>query len=279
MEKSLIIQRIKELSKKDYLDSESNRILFEQYEEDRKNGISPDKSDARTLLIVGNERLIYLCMARKFGISNPEQDMDQYGAGMIGLIKAIDKYDLAKGVAFSTYATYVITNQIGMEYRKINKRYMTETNCVRLEDYMLSAEDEHNNLKFEHILGEEDSFIEDIIHEETLKQIYNNMKYLTQIEKDCLTHGLGLFGNDRLTQIEIAKRMGINQSAVSKSIKSAIHKLKIMTLGNDMLSSEDLFFKQKLINANGPLRQRKVPNLQQITVLGAESDDIKVKNA
>lgn len=278
MEKSLIRQRIKELSKKDYLDSDSNKLLFEQYAKDIENGIPPDSSEARTLLIIGNERLIYLCMTRKFGISNPEQEMDQYGAGMIGLIKAIDKFDLSKGIAFSTYATYVITNQIGMEYRKINRRFMTETNCVRLDDYMLSVDDEHNNLKFEHILGEEDTFIEDILYQETLQQIYNNMKYLTQTEKDCLTYSLGLFGNDRLSQVEIAERIGINQSGVSKSVKNAIHKLKIMMFSNEMLSSEDLIFKQKLINADGPLRQRKVTNLQQITVLNAENDDIKVKN-
>ena len=67
MEKSLIQKRIKELSNKDYLDGKSNLMLFKEYEQDKMKNIPLEDSDSRTLLIMGNERLVYLAM-KKYGV-------------------------------------------------------------------------------------------------------------------------------------------------------------------------------------------------------------------
>ena len=254
MEKSLIQQRIYELSKKDYLDSQSNKLLFEQYTIDKQNNIPPEKSEARTLLIMGNERLVYISMMKHFGIPNPQPDMDQFGAGLIGLIKAIDSFDINRGIAFSTYAMHVITNQIGMEYRQINKRYMTEVNCIWLDEYMSCADDDHNNLKFEDMLGENDAFMEELLEGDDIKKIYDSFKYLDEIEKTCITHVFGLFGNKRISQAKVSNLVGLNQSSVSKIIKNAISKIKVVVQNETLLTDKELKLKQKLLKEEGPLK-------------------------
>ena len=255
MEKSLIKQRIMELSQKDHLDGKSNKILFEQYNIDKVNGVRPKDSEVRTLLIMGNEKLIYLVMTKRFGISNPQPEMEQYAAGMLGLVKAVDTYDISKGVSFSSYAISVIGNQIGMEYRKINKRHIIENVSVSLEDYVTSA-NAHNNLKFSSVIGECDTFIEQIQEDEIVNIIYRSMKYLTQQERDCLIYAFGLFGNQTLLYSDIAKKLGINRVTVGKIIKRTIKKLRIMVQTDDMLTQEELILKENLLKANGPILQK-----------------------
>ena len=91
MKEYLINKRLKELCKKrGYLSNEENLILFEEYEQFKLNNIPVEDIIARTLLILGNTRLIYFVLKKEFDIYGQCENSDEFSYGRIGLIKAVD---------------------------------------------------------------------------------------------------------------------------------------------------------------------------------------------
>lgn len=247
MENYLIKRRIYELAQKDHLDSASNELLLKQYHMDKQNNIPRDKSEARELLIVGNEKLVFSIMRDKFRICELNKDIEEYSAGMMGLVRAVDTFNIEKGVSFSTYATQVIVNQILMEYRK-QKQYSLLINKTISINEPVGNYSSGDVFLLEDHLGEEDDTTESIIREQNLKTIKNNLQYLREDECASVVYGYGLFGNKKLKQNEIARKLNINQSQVSRLMKSGCEKLKILSTNNNELSTKELEQKQKLLN-------------------------------
>ena len=233
MENYLINKKIMELSGKNYLDNESNATLFKQYYEDINNGIPLGQSEARTTLIIGNKRLIHLVLKRKFNIFNNEENFDEFSIGMIGLIRAIDNFDIDKGYLFSTYAAKVIYNEIAAHYRKLNtKSRQSDKNCVFFEDHIIK-ESEGTDISFEEVLGEPDEFIENFPKEQIKMKALQNLNYLTDKERECIIYFFGLFGHPKMIQKDIAEKMNIEQSYVSRLIKRGIYKLREACLSEE----------------------------------------------
>ena len=246
MEEIFIKKRIYELTKMDHLDSASNKLLLQQYHLDKQNSIPPDKSEARELLIMGNEKLVFRIICDTFGIYELSKDIDEYSVGMIGLVKAVDTFDINRDVAFTTYAVQVIINEIRMEYRKRKKYYTVQNKTTSIYETVGESK-EGDIFLLEDFLGEFDDTIECIIHNENMQTIQANLQYLNNAERVAVIYGYGLFGNPKLTQKEIGDIIGANQGYVSKAMRTGYNKLRILSTANSELMLEDIELKQKLL--------------------------------
>ena len=178
--------------------------------------------DARNKLIEHNLRLVVF-LAKKY--DNTIYDLeDLVSIGTIGLIKGIKTYKLDKNIKLATYASRCIDNEILMFLRK-NKKRLGE---VSFED-SINFDSEGNELKIEDIYGTD----EDIIHrciesEEEEKLLVEEILKLNDRDKSIICKRYGLFGEKELTQKELANKMSISQSYISRIEKKVIKKLKLL---------------------------------------------------
>lgn len=178
--------------------------------------------DARNKLIEHNLRLVVF-LAKKY--DNTMYDLeDLVSIGTIGLIKGIKTYKLDKNIKLATYASRCIDNEILMFLRK-NKKRMNE---ISLED-SINFDSEGNELKFEDVFGTEEDIVEKHLEdEENHKLLINEIMKLNERDKIIIEKRYGLFGNDELTQKEIANKMSISQSYISRIEKKVVKKLKLL---------------------------------------------------
>lgn len=178
--------------------------------------------EARNKLIEHNLRLVVF-LAKKY--DNTIYDLeDLVSIGTIGLIKGIKTYKLDKNIKLATYVSRCIDNEILMFLRK-NKKRLGE---VSFED-SINFDSEGNELKIEDIYGTE----EDIIHrciesEEEEKLLIEEILKLNERDKSIICKRYGLFGEKELTQKELANKMSISQSYISRIEKKVIKKLKLL---------------------------------------------------
>ena len=178
--------------------------------------------DARNKLIEHNLRLVVF-LAKKY--DNTIYDLeDLVSIGTIGLIKGIKTYKLDKNIKLATYASRCIDNEILMFLRK-NKKRLGE---VSFED-SINFDSEGNELKIEDIYGTD----EDIIHrciesEEEEKLLVEEILKLNDRDKSIICKRYGLFGEKELTQKELANKMSISLSYISRIEKKVIRKLILL---------------------------------------------------
>ena len=178
--------------------------------------------EARNKLIEHNLRLVVF-LAKKY--DNTIYDLeDLVSIGTIGLIKGIKTYKLDKNIKLATYVSRCIDNEILMFLRK-NKKRLGE---VSFED-SINFDSEGNELKIEDIYGTE----EDIIHrciesEEEEKLLIEEILKLNDRDKSIICKRYGLFGEKELSQKELANKMSISQSYISRIEKKVIKKLKLL---------------------------------------------------
>lgn len=175
--------------------------------------------EARRILIERNLRLV-AHIVKKYSLSEDTDDL--ISIGTIGLIKAIDSFDLQKGIRLATYASRCIDNELLMLLRSTKKQgrevYLYEP---------IGADKEGNEISLLDIM---DAKEEDVVGRmelaENRKKLYYFMEHaLDDREKQILSRRYGLYGNKEVTQREIAKELGISRSYVSRIEKKAISKL------------------------------------------------------
>ena len=176
---------------------------------------------ARNKLIEHNLRLVVF-LSKKYENTGVDLE-DLVSIGTIGLIKGVNTYKLDKNIKLATYASRCIDNEILMFLRK-NKRRRGE---VSFED-SLSYDSEGNELRLEDILGTEADIVTRGLEEEVEKKIlYQELRKLNARDKEIMVMRYGLFDNKELTQKEVAKKLGISQSYISRIEKKVINRLKI----------------------------------------------------
>ena len=175
---------------------------------------------ARAKLIEHNLRLVVF-LAKKY--ENTKVDLeDLVSIGTIGLIKGVNTYKLDKNIKLATYASRFIDNEILMFLRK-NKKRKGE---VSFED-SLSYDSEGNELHLEDILGTDADIVTKGLEDETdKKMLYEEINSLNDRDKQIIVLRYGLYGNDELTQKEVANLLGISQSYISRIEKKVIKRLK-----------------------------------------------------
>lgn len=142
--------------------------------------------------------------------------------GTIGLIKAVNTFDIDKNIRLSSYASRCIENEVLMYFRNSKK----SAQDMSLDD-AIDSDSDGNKLTLMDIMSVEEDFVDNLdikIKSEKLKTYID--KYLTPREKLVITLRYGLDGNDPLTQREIAKKLNISRSYVSRIERKALDTLK-----------------------------------------------------
>ena len=175
---------------------------------------------ARDKLIEHNLRLVVF-LSKKYENTGIDLE-DLVSIGTIGLIKGVNTYKLDKNIKLATYASRCIDNEILMFLRK-NKKRKGE---VSFED-SLSYDSEGNELHLEDILGTEEDIVTKGLEKETDKNLLQEeIEKLKGRDKEIMVMRYGLFGKKALTQKEVAIKLGISQSYISRIEKKIIRKLK-----------------------------------------------------
>ena len=186
-------------------------------------------SKAREKLIEHNLRLV-AHIVRKYYSQNKNQE-DLISIGSIGLIKAIDTFNISNGARFTTYAGKCIQNEILMYFRTQKK-----TGAEISINETIDVDKDGNPLTYEDVLCTEDHIAEELFTKiSSAKAVEFIMKELEdrerrscdpgQRERMVITLRYGLGDRTPLTQREIAKEMGISRSYVSRIEKGALQKI------------------------------------------------------
>lgn len=176
--------------------------------------------EAKSVLIERNLRLV-AHIVKKYTYQNKNVD-DLISIGTVGLIKAIDSFDIDKGTRLATYAARCIENEILMLFRN-NKKSKGE---VFLQD-PIGVDKEGNEICLIDVLSSgNDSVLETVENNIQIKSLYKKMDLvLTPREKKIIQMRYGLVDGKYKTQREIANMLNISRSYVSRIEKKALNKL------------------------------------------------------
>ncbi len=176
--------------------------------------------DAKNKLIEHNLRLV-VYLSKKYESSKIDLE-DLVSIGTIGLIKGINTYKIDKNIKLATYASRCIDNEILMYLRKNKKRCAD----VSLEE-SLSFDAEGNELHLEDILGTEPDIVTKPLEDDDLKCILmKEIDKLSSRDKEIMKLRYGLFGEEEITQKQLAQKLNISQSYISRIEKKVIKKIK-----------------------------------------------------
>lgn len=182
-------------------------------------------SSAKDMLIEHNLRLVVF-LAKKYENTGVDLE-DLVSIGTIGLIKGIQTFQSGKNIKLATYASRCIDNEILMHLRK-NKKTKTEVSI----DASLSLDGEGNELHLEDVLGTDADIVTKEIEQASDKKIMlQEVMKLKPRDRDIIVLRYGLLGHDELTQKEVAEKLGISQSYISRIEKKVIKRLRTV-VGN-----------------------------------------------
>lgn len=178
------------------------------------------ETDVRQILIERNLRLV-VYIARRFENTGINIE-DLISIGTIGLIKAISTYRSDKNIKLATYASRCIENEILMHLRK-NSSQRTEVSL----DEPLNTDWDGNELLLSDVLGTDADTVMRPIEADVDRQLLDAaIAKLSQREQEIIVLRFGLRGNREQTQKEVADRLGISQSYISRLEKRIISRLK-----------------------------------------------------
>ncbi|MBE3588602.1 MAG: RNA polymerase sporulation sigma factor SigK [Thermoanaerobacteraceae bacterium] len=175
---------------------------------------------ARATLIEHNLRLVAHIVKKYEGTGEDPDDL--ISIGTIGLIKAINTFNPDKGTRLATYAARCIENEILMHLRLMKKARQE----ISLYD-PVGVDKEGNEITLLEILGTHPEIVTEMVENQfELKYLLERIDQLSAQEKKVLTLRFGLSnGGVRATQREVARKLGISRSYVSRIEKRALYKL------------------------------------------------------
>lgn len=174
----------------------------------------------RKELVERNLRLV-VYIAKKFENTNSGIE-DLISIGTIGLMKAINTFDVDKNIKLATYASRCIENEILMHLRKTSKL----KNEVSIDE-PLNTDGDGNELLLSDVLGnDEDSVFKDIEDEVDRKLIIDSINKLNKREKKIMELRFGFITGNEQTQKEVADLLGISQSYISRLEKKIIVRMR-----------------------------------------------------
>lgn len=176
---------------------------------------------ARNMLIEHNMRLV-AHVVKKYQCQDYDTE-DLLSAGTIGLIKAVNTFDVDKGCRLATYAARCVENEILMLLRAGKKRAKE----VSLFEPIGTDKDGETVSLVDVIEMENPKTIDQLILDQDIKELYQAFdQKLTENEKQVISMRYGLFKGKEHTQREVAGVLGISRSYVSRIEKKAIGKLR-----------------------------------------------------
>lgn len=179
-------------------------------------------TQARELLIVHNLRLV-VYIAKKFETAGHSLE-DFISIGTIGLIKAVETFRPDRNIKLATYASRCIENEILMFLRK-SSQYRGDISI----DEPLNVDWDGNELLLSDVLGTDDDIVSRGIEQEAEREmLLDAVNSLPDREREILEYRFGLGGKKELTQKEVADKIGISQSYISRLEKKIIRKLRVV---------------------------------------------------
>ena len=175
---------------------------------------------ARQTLIERNLRLV-VYIARRFENTGVNIE-DLISIGTIGLIKAVSTFDREKNIKLATYASRCIENEILMYLRKLAAQ-RTEVSF----DEPLNTDWDGNELLLSDVLGtDEDEVSRPMEDDADRRALHEAVARLSERDRDIISLRFGLLGRREYTQKEVADRMGISQSYISRLEKRILLRLR-----------------------------------------------------
>ncbi len=177
--------------------------------------------EARNELIERNMRLV-AHVAKKY--QNPENEMeDLISIGTIGLIKAVETYKEDYGSRLATYAARCIDNELLMHFRA-KKKTSKEVSLYE----PIGTDKEGNQIQLLDVVVSEDEDVVELLEQDRKVRRLNEIipQTLSGRELFIIINRYGLYGKKTMTQREIARKLGISRSYVSRIEKRAIEKLR-----------------------------------------------------
>lgn len=175
---------------------------------------------ARETLIEHNLRLVAHIIKKYYTACRETEDL--LSIGTIGLIKAIDTFDPDKGARFATYAGKCLQNEILMHFRA-TKRLANETSLNEAIEY----DRDGNELTYFDVVSEEEDVVDIVERRERAEATRDAVRrVLSGREREIIVLRYGLSGRAPMTQREVAARLGISRSYVSRIEKGAIEKIR-----------------------------------------------------
>ena len=176
--------------------------------------------EARNILIERNLRLVAHIMKKYYAQASDQEDL--ISIGTIGLIKGITTFDCTKGARLATYAARCVENEILMYFRSQKKSGQD----VSLSDYIETGTD-GAALSLMDVVSDDADLLESIVGRERVAQVRRAVdQVLSDQERQVVEMRYGLGGNQPSRQREVAQRLGISRSYVSRIEKRALEKLR-----------------------------------------------------
>lgn len=176
--------------------------------------------EARNILVERNLRLVAHVMKKYYAQTADQEDL--ISIGTIGLIKGITTFDASKGARLATYAARCVENEILMYFRSTRK----SAQDVSLSDYIETGTD-GAPLELMDVICEDCDLLEQVSDREAVFRLRQAMgRCLTEQERTVVILRYGLGGRAPLRQRQVAKRLGISRSYISRIEKRALQKLR-----------------------------------------------------
>ena len=183
--------------------------------EEAKNG----NLDARNVVITHNIKLVLNIVYKKYYAYYDKKEL--VSIGLVGLIKAVDKFDYAKGFKFSSFATKCIENELFMYFRKKEK----DKQVLSLETIISNESDTEGLLLEDTIYNENDNVMEYYEKKETIIYIQEILNELNERDKKIIMLNFGFY--DRIyNQKEIALIFNLSQPYINRLIRKTLLRLK-----------------------------------------------------
>ena len=194
--------------------------LSAQEEQHYLQRVAQGDLQARNVLIERNLRLVAHVIKKYY---TPESDQeDLISIGTIGLIKGITTFDATKGARLATYAARCVENEVLMHFRGQRK----SSQDVSLSDYIETGSD-GTALELMDVVSDDGDLLESVFTRQQVQQLRSAVdKCLTPQERQVIDMRYGLAGFRPSRQREVADRIGLSRSYVSRIEKRALEKLR-----------------------------------------------------
>ena len=175
---------------------------------------------AKEILIEKNLRLVAHIIKKYYGTQSEQDDL--VSIGTIGLIKAINTFDMNKNIKLSSYASRCIENEILMHFRNVKK----SAQDISLNE-TIDTDKDGNPLTLLDIMSVDDNIIENLDLKLNSKKLGQFIKEeLNEREQKIIVLRYGLDGKEAMTQKSVAKMLGISRSYVSRIETKALKQLR-----------------------------------------------------
>lgn len=205
--------------------------------------------DAEEKLILHNIRLVRYEVMHKFLAVDYDQK-ELLSVGIMGLMKAINHFNLEKNVKFSTFASTCIDNEI-LIFLKKNKKW----DCIFSMENIIVDNKRGTSVKIKDTLQDDINIIEDYEDKILKKRLRELVEYLPKPKRDVVALSCGFYNSRVYNQTEIAKMLGISQSYVSRVFKESVKIIKEFLQTEGLIEVED----ESII----PLKKRTIKNLYE----------------